>query len=894
MLEILYCIFIFPIEQILKWTLFALVKITQSYGLSIILLSILVQLFMLKITLYFDNKASAVEFLKTQCDEKIKEFKRVFKGAELQSYIHTLYKQKHFHPSFTLFGLSSLMLQIPLFIAVIYLIENADYLQNVSFLWMDNLRKPDSIIVYGFNIHILPLLMTTFALVNVFCNSRKNGQRIQGILIAILFLILLYEMPSALVLYWTCNMGFILLKTILKKCQDKKCTDPKYSTYKKLPIIDPIKRNSTIQSKQSKFSKLLLHIFTPYTMLDLDTYKTYRDISILAILNICLLAFVFSPYVVYNSDIFQFDTNQVYQTLSTLFGIFLISSFFIVYFTSFFYKTKLLKLGAYSMSVILGVAIIYTFVLTGDYTGKTYGKLENFVFQGGVPIYNIWNKWVDIACVLLVATGNCILFYVTYSKYFKRVLFLISSFLVCYISYLFIDITLSSKYLRDPIIEQRLVEPSYNETLLSFSKEKNILVLILDAFTGSHFDIILQHNPDLKNILDGFTYYDNTLATSNNTQFNTPAILGGHKYSTLSLIRYGILKDPNSKYLEAFTELPQKMQNRGWNIAMYGTDPVNPKILQTILGSKALVANPKNESYKNLYINHYGLQTRFEEIFSKYRANYNSVSMLLSLGLFRTSPYSFRSRIYVDDKWLFAKDNPSADLSVQLEYVSDIAVFPYYSKATSETKTFKYIKSLSTHFPWYLNADCIPDLEATSELPEPYNKIIPQEYRTGYNNNHYNNEVCAIKWLKDWILWFKNEGLYDNTAIIIASDHGHYDSFKQIENNNGNQLGLQSDALLLVKPFGNKKPFTVDHRLMSNADIHSLICSFANISCEDKNPLLVPNNERILYHSNSPFETFLTINKAFLVRKEIYNPKNWEDITEKIRNGAFKPHEITY
>ncbi|WP_369607288.1 YidC/Oxa1 family membrane protein insertase, partial [Helicobacter trogontum] len=156
MLEILYSVFIFPLEQVIDWALFTLFKATKSYGVSIILLAFVIQLFMLNITLYFDRRAIIFHSLKDQCDTKIKEFKRVFKGAELQSYIRTLYKQKHFHPIFALFNLGGLALQIPFFIAMIHLVENAEYLQSISFLWIDDLSKPDSITLFDIQIHVLP------------------------------------------------------------------------------------------------------------------------------------------------------------------------------------------------------------------------------------------------------------------------------------------------------------------------------------------------------------------------------------------------------------------------------------------------------------------------------------------------------------------------------------------------------------------------------------------------------------------------------------------------------------------------------------------------------------------------------------------------------------------
>ena len=212
MLEVLYYMFIFPIEGLLDFLLYRMSKISNNYGLGIIYLSLLLNLLLLKLSFYFEAKAKKFNTLKKQCDGKIAEFKRVFKGAELQSYIRILYRQKGFHPIYALSGLGGLALQIPFFIAMIHLVENAGFLQEMSFLWIADLSKPDSISLLGFSIHLLPILMTLFTLINVFYSSKELGARIQGSVIAALFLVLLYSMPSALVLYWTCNMVFALCR----------------------------------------------------------------------------------------------------------------------------------------------------------------------------------------------------------------------------------------------------------------------------------------------------------------------------------------------------------------------------------------------------------------------------------------------------------------------------------------------------------------------------------------------------------------------------------------------------------------------------------------------------------------------------------------------------------
>ena len=77
--ELLYYIFIFSLEQVLEVVLHNILKIIPSYGTSIILLSLVVNLFLLKIFLYTDKKAQQEADLKEKLDKRIKSWKSVYK-----------------------------------------------------------------------------------------------------------------------------------------------------------------------------------------------------------------------------------------------------------------------------------------------------------------------------------------------------------------------------------------------------------------------------------------------------------------------------------------------------------------------------------------------------------------------------------------------------------------------------------------------------------------------------------------------------------------------------------------------------------------------------------------------------------------------------------------------
>ena len=218
--EYLYYLFIYPLQQVLSFGLDQLYVLTDNYGLSIIALSLLVNLFLLKVFLYTDQKAKEESELKDLLDTRIKAWKRVYSRAKLYAFTRTLYRQHSYHPIYALRGLLGLGLQLPFFWAMYEVIKSASYLDGVSFLWIGDLKAPDSVEIFGLSVHILPLLMTLLTLINALYSAKSLSAKIQGISIALLFLLLLYDMPSSLVLYWTCNMGFALLKELYKSTKN--------------------------------------------------------------------------------------------------------------------------------------------------------------------------------------------------------------------------------------------------------------------------------------------------------------------------------------------------------------------------------------------------------------------------------------------------------------------------------------------------------------------------------------------------------------------------------------------------------------------------------------------------------------------------------------------------
>ena len=64
---------------------------------------------------------------------------------------------------------------------------------------------------------------------------------------------------------------------------------------------------------------------------------------------------------------------------------------------------------------------------------------------------------------------------------------------------------------------------------------KNVIVFMLDRAVSGFVPQILEEKPELKEQLDGFTYYPNTVSFGCTTNFSAPSLFGGYEYTPRAL-----------------------------------------------------------------------------------------------------------------------------------------------------------------------------------------------------------------------------------------------------------------------------------------------------------------------------------------------------------------------
>lgn len=137
-------------------------------------------------------------------------------GAEKQFELAELYKQYGYSPILEVRKVLPLFVQLPCLFLTYYMLEGATILKGVSFLFFNDLGAPDALLPLGIN--LLPFVMTGINFAAIYSTvSFTRKDRIQAIVVALAFLILLYPAGTALMIYWTLNNFFTCVKTLAEE-----------------------------------------------------------------------------------------------------------------------------------------------------------------------------------------------------------------------------------------------------------------------------------------------------------------------------------------------------------------------------------------------------------------------------------------------------------------------------------------------------------------------------------------------------------------------------------------------------------------------------------------------------------------------------------------------------
>ena len=215
MTDFLFDLIVKPPEMLFEFMFTNSYHITENIVLSIFILSFAVSVLCLPLYLRADELQEEESEIQKKLSKKVNSIKKNFKGDERDFLLQTYYRQNNYHPIMGLRLSLSLLLQVPIFIAAYAYFGNLDLLNGLHFGIIKNLGAPDGLLkISGVKINILPIFMACISLLASFIYTKSKNIKGIGALVTInlIFLALLYNSPSALVLYWLFNNLFSLIK----------------------------------------------------------------------------------------------------------------------------------------------------------------------------------------------------------------------------------------------------------------------------------------------------------------------------------------------------------------------------------------------------------------------------------------------------------------------------------------------------------------------------------------------------------------------------------------------------------------------------------------------------------------------------------------------------------
>lgn len=830
----LYNVVIRPIEYLIELIYVIMERFLGHPGYAVIAVSLTVSFLCLPLYL----RAEELQKNEGEKQKKLKRWtdhiNRHFKGEE-KLFIRTCYYNENgYHPYDAINGTIPLLLQIPFFLAAYHFLSNLDALKECTFFFISDMGSEDALLHIGtFPINLLPIAMTAVNCISTFIYSRDLTlkQKIQPYALALVFLVLLYHSPSGLVLYWLCNNLFSLIKnTVTAYVKERKLF---------VAVVICLLGNvfMAIAFGRSKISHLL--VFRDYETLMLygviylcsfiplafwfmtrkgsidrmvvhahkkgDQWIVLGGLTVLCGLLIPLTVIGSAPLEFVDLIHYRSPLHYVWTTFSVSAGVFLLWGGIIYWLCSEKAKNTCL---CFFLS-LFGISILDYFCFRAD-----VGKLTMELIFDHYPRFDRLPKLINL--ILIVVLALAVIFLM---KKYSRVV--IMSVLVLAVSMLAMSLKelISVKgALKDVHPESYFAEE--DRTIPLSRNGRNVMVIMLDRAVGLYIPFIMEEKPELAEKLDGFTYYPNTVSFGPYTDYGSQAIFGGYDYIPEAIdARSDVLM--TDKVDEALRMMPELFSKEGARVTVCDLPDYTALSEMHAFDEMESVNAFHLESLTNDGNDMEALWANMERSFFFY-------------SLYRMSPPVIQDDIYDAGGYLSSVNYKT--LALPKDFYRAYAALGKLEELTvvndsDEDTLFMYDNNIAhstatLQLPDYTVEDVIDnsayDLTAVREV----NGVV-FEYGDdgGAGPGHYCVNMKAIIMLGEYFDWMREQGVYDNTRIIIVADHGsstgQFTQFR-LPSDGRDSLPLRGwmsalNPLLLVKDF-DAEGFHTDDRFMTNAD----------------------------------------------------------------------------
>lgn len=456
---------------------------------------------------------------------------------------------------------------------------------------------------------------------------------------------------------------------------------------------------------------------------------------------ISFLLFLYAPVDLYcsNIDEFWFDFDVLLRMAAMMFGISLVT-LTLLYLLAAWIHPYLYRIG-----LAVGLAVLLITYVQGNFL------VGNLPVLDGTSIswedYSALQTESVILCIVVLAVV-VLLFLLLKKQLFGKACMYISACLS-----LMLLVTAITEVFGSDALEPKLKLQISTKNEFVMSGEQNFVIFILDAADSREFSYLLEQNPEYRDIFADFTYYENTVGAYSCTRYAVPYILSGKWYECDTSFE---------EYMEDLyntSPLIKELENRNYRIGLYEPD-----------------LHAQNNDV-----------LRFDNIFEaefKVKSYLGMARQELKLVGYRYAPYWLK-KYCVLKQAAFDEQLEAGEGSGEITASMENRVFLDHLNAGGITvddteNSFKFIHLEGAHSPYVYDAEV---------------NIIDESQGT-----YAQNMEASVTLAERYLSALKKSGTYDNTAIIVMSDHGFN---RDIDNADmGDNPFMRQCGLLLIKGVG--------------------------------------------------------------------------------------------
>lgn len=859
-------------------------------GVAIIFLSLTVNILVLPLYRRADAMQEKARDMEAKLHDGVSHIKKTFSGDEQMMILQTYYRQNYYKPTDALSGSVSLLLEIPFFIAAYQFLSHLEILPGVSFGPIADLGAPDGLLMIGgITVNLLPILMTLINVVSsaLYLKGFPLKTKVQLYGMALFFLVFLYTSPSCLVFYWTLNNVFSLAKNIFYKLKKTQkilrflCIGAGLA----LAVFGGIFYDANYLDRRLFLIGLglllILPLYLPVSKTDTHEAKSKlqpnRKLFLAGTIFLTILIGLFIPSVFIAAspqeyvDITYFHNPLWYIVKSSCMA----AGTFLIWMRVFYWLADIKGKCFFDQFILIlcGVALI-NYMFFGTDLGIISSGLQ---YEKGMS-FSMWQYLINL--LVMIAAAVILSFCVRKWKHAAANVLVIS---IAALGAMSTWNLVAIKTSVDELSVQRLTESGTPHFQLS-TTGKNVIVLMLDRAMGEYIPYIFNEKPELKKQFDGFTYYENTISFGGHTNFGAPALFGGYEYTPVEINKRNE-ESLASKHNEALKVMPVIFLENGYEVT---------------------VCDPPYAGYRwtpdlSIYDDCHGVTTYITEgYFSDPKLKQAIIDFnyrnFFCFSVMKSMPLFLQPGIYSDGRYHRLTSDPTG---VNAGY-NVLANLSNMTKiATDTTNTFLTLTNNMTHEPRllqepdYTPAQNVDNTEYDAEHTDRF-VIDGRELKMEQDSqmSHYHINMAAMIQLGNWFDYLRENNVYDNTRIILVSDHGFWlFQLDELILGDGGKDVEYYYPLLMVKDF-DSEGFVTSDAFMTNADVPAL--AMKDLIQDPKNPFTgntINNDEKNAHDQfiliSEDFDIDRNNGNTFLpaawasVRDNIWDKSNWTFYDEK-------------